>query len=98
MNQHNLELFYIDNNYIDFLKNSGNRSVEDNYANADNQKPYVGIVLKVNDTNYYAPLSSPKDKYRAMSGNNPTLFKIEKINSKKLIGVVRLNNMISLDI
>lgn len=94
MNQHNLELFYIDNNYINFLKNSGNRSVENNYANADNQKPYVGIVLKVNDTNYYAPLSSPKDKYRAMSGNNPTLFKIEKINSKKLIGVVRLNNMI----
>ena len=51
MNQHNLELFYIDNNYINFLKNSGNRSVENNYANADNQKPYVGIVLKVNDIN-----------------------------------------------
>lgn len=89
-----LNLYHIDDKYITFLKNSGNNSVESNYAKADNQKPYIGVVFQVNNHNYFAPLSSPKEKYKAMSYSNPTLFKIEKGSNKKLIGVVRLNNMI----
>lgn len=93
MKDNGLALYHIDDKYISFLKNSGNKGVENNYANTDNQKPYVGVVVKVKGYDYFAPLSSPKEKYQRMSDSNPTLFKIEKSN-KKMIGVVRLNNMI----
>ena len=91
---HTLELYYIDDEYIRFLKHAGNNGVENNYAKADNQKPYLGVVLVVNTYKYFAPLSSPKAKYEKMSSSNPTTFKILKGQHKKLLGVVRLNNML----
>lgn len=94
MKKHNIELYYINDKYIEFLKQLGNSSIESNYAMSAHQKPYVGIVLQVNEYLYFAPLSSPKAKYQKMPNNNPTIFKIEKGQAKKLIGVVRLNNML----
>ncbi|OOF75846.1 hypothetical protein BKG96_10440 [Rodentibacter caecimuris] len=94
MASNTLELYYIDDEYIRFLKQAGNNGVENNYAKADNQKPYLGVVLVVNTYKYFAPLSSPKAKYERMADSNPTVFKIIKGKDKKLLGVVRLNNMI----
>ncbi len=62
MEKQGLNLYYIDDNYITFLKNSGNKSVENNYANADNQKPYIGVVLKVNENNYFAPIVTQQNE------------------------------------
>ena len=91
-----LSLYLLDNNYITFLKKLGHTHVENNYANlnARQQKPYVGIVLNVNGQDFFAPLSSPKDKYEKVKDSNPTIFKIKAPKNQNLIGVVKLNNMI----
>jgi len=28
------------------------------------KRPFIGIILKINDINYFAPLSSPKEKHK----------------------------------
>ncbi|HDX0980405.1 TPA: type III toxin-antitoxin system ToxN/AbiQ family toxin [Pasteurella multocida] len=94
MENNTLELCYINDSYIQYLKSMGNNGIEDNYAKSEHQKPYIGIVLTVKGYKYFAPLSSPKEKYAKIADSNPTLFKILKKDNKTLLGVIRLNNMI----
>ena len=54
-----------------------------------NRRPFVGIILKINGINYFAPLSSPKEKHLNMK-NNIDFIKINKGRD----GVINLNNMI----
>lgn len=92
-----LDFFHIDKNYIQFLRDSGHDSVENNYDGKNNQKPYLGVVIRINGYNYFAPLSSPKPKYFKTADSNPTMFKIikrKKDGKLRLLGVVRLNNML----
>lgn len=93
MASNTFEFYYVDDEYISFLKKAGNNGVENNYAKENNQKPYLGVVLVINSYKYFAPLSSPKKKYEKINNDNPTTFKIIKGNNN-LLGVVRLNNMI----
>ena len=53
------------------------------------KRPFIGIILKINDINYFAPLSSPKEKHKKMKNNIDFL----KINNGR-DGVINLNNMI----
>ena len=53
------------------------------------KRPFVGIILKINNINYFAPLSSPKEKHKKMKNNIDFL----KINDGR-DGVINLNNMI----
>ncbi len=58
-----------------------------------------GVLFKIGDIEYFAPLSSPKTKHQKMN-NSIDFHKIEnefKQNGKKekeLIGVINFNNMI----
>ena len=52
-------------------------------------RPFVGIVFKVNGFNYYAPLTSPKQKHLHMKNQMDFL----KINEGKW-GAINFNNMI----
>ncbi|MCI8617278.1 MAG: type III toxin-antitoxin system ToxN/AbiQ family toxin [Clostridia bacterium] len=54
-----------------------------------NKRPFVGIILKINQINYFAPLSSPKKKHENMKNKIDFI----KINSGR-DGVINLNNMI----
>lgn len=91
MKNRSLKLYYINGNYIKYLKLFDNH-IQNNYDNAKNKKPYVGIVLNVNGRNYFAPLTSPKDKHLKIKNSDPTTFKIRDNN--KFYGSVLLNNMI----
>lgn len=51
-----------------------------------NNRKYIGVVLQVNDTNYFAPLSSFKPKHTAMK-DGLDFIKI------KNYAVINLNNM-----
>ena len=51
--------------------------------------PFVGIVLRINDTVYFAPMHSPKPKYLSMRPN----LDFFKLADGKL-GIINLNNMI----
>ena len=53
------------------------------------KRPFVGIVLKVNNVDFYAPLSSPKPKHLSMK-NNIDFTKI----ASGVLGAINFNNMI----
>lgn len=89
-----MKFYYVDSDYIQYLKQTDPKNVQNNYENAANKKPYVGIVLRVNDKDYFAPLSSDKNqKYKAIKESNPTVYKLVTHNNNYL-GVIKLNNMI----
>lgn len=56
------------------------------------KRPFVGILIKVENKNYFAPLSSPKDKHKHMK----TKIDFVKIDNG-LLGVINLNNMIPIN-
>jgi protein AbiQ len=76
----------IQDDYIQFLKQYDSRVV-DNYSG---KRKYVGILLELNNQNYYAPLSSPKPKFLKISPKAPDIYKI----NDGALGVINLNNMI----
>ena len=81
-----LKLYYIDNDYIDYLRQFDNKV----YYNKSGTRPYVGVVYMCNGYYYFAPLSSPKPKHLKM---DPKALDIFKINHGKQ-GIVNVNNMI----
>lgn len=79
-----LNLYTVDSEYFDFL-----RKFEPRVPFVKEHRPFLGIVLKVNYKNYFAPLCSPKEKHKAMHKQRDLI----KIDDGKL-GVINLNNMI----
>lgn len=69
--------------YLTFLRSL------DNNVRTKKDRPYIGIIFKVNNFNYFAPLASPKPKHKTMRDNLDFL----KINDGKL-GVIDLANMV----
>ncbi|NBI39909.1 hypothetical protein GVX86_00130 [[Haemophilus] felis] len=89
-----IDLYYIDKDYIAFMKSVESR-IQHNYDNQTNKKPYVGVVLMVNNKTYFAPLTSAKEKHRKIANSDPTTFKI--FIKGKFKASVLLNNMIPVD-
>ena len=57
-----MRLYYITDSYIDYLRQFDPRI----YTNKNETRPYVGIVLQINNVSYYVCLSSPKPKHLKM--------------------------------
>lgn len=83
----NFSFYLVDTDYCNFLRKS-NPYVPYTIEHKAT-RPFVGIVFKVNDFHYYAPLSSPKQKHLHMK-NQPDFL---KINHGEW-GVINFNNMI----
>lgn len=83
----NFKIVKVDYKYCDYLRKFDDK-VSYN-AGIKELRPFIGILFVVNNCDYYAPLSSPKDKHLLMKNN----IDIIKINGGKL-GVVNFNNMI----
>lgn len=82
----NLKIYYIDESYINYL-----RQFDKNVAyNKSKTRPYVGIVYTYNNFNYFAPLTSPKEKHKRINNKAIDIYKIK--NGE--LGVVNINNMI----
>lgn len=87
----NLRLYKIDINYIKYLYKFDNRiqynpNREDTYTA---KRPYLGVVLKIDEFNYFVPLEHPRETHKKMK-NNIFIFKIH--NGK--YGILGFNNMI----
>lgn len=82
-----LTLCRIKSEYCDFLR-LNDPKVPHNFDNKEH-RPFVGVVLDIDDRIYYAPLTSPKAKHLKMSNSIDFL----KIDGGKL-GAINLNNMI----
>ena len=70
-------------NYLKYL------GIYENKVSLKANRPFIGIVFKVNNKEYFAPLSSPKEKHKGMK-TNIDFFKIDKGN----LGIINFNNMI----
>lgn len=81
-----LKIYYLDENYINFLRKFDSKVA----YNKNTTRPYIGIVYTFHGLNYFAPLSSPKQKHLCMKAKAIDIFKID--NGK--LGIVNINNMI----
>ena len=61
MKEKKLLLIRVDEDYCNFLRKFDNK-VAYNYDYKKN-RPFVGVLFKINDCKYFAPLSSPKPKH-----------------------------------
>lgn len=79
-----LKFYNIDNEYINYLYQFDNKVP----YNKEQKRPYIGIIIEVNNMKYFAPLFSPKIAHKKYS-DNPTYMRIGKE-----YGIIRFNNMI----
>ncbi|MCI9547569.1 MAG: type III toxin-antitoxin system ToxN/AbiQ family toxin [Lachnospiraceae bacterium] len=80
-----LRFYHIRDGYIEFLHTLDNRV----QMNKGQRRPYVGIVLRIGDYDYYVPLESPKPNHAKIKAGGPVL----KLDDGKL-GIMGFNNMI----
>lgn len=83
----NLKLVCVDPLYCDFLRKYDKR-VSYN-SNKKKKRPFIGILFTIDSCEFFAPLSSPKEKHLKMK-NKVDFYKVE--NGK--LGAVNFNNMI----
>jgi len=80
-----MDFFYVSDEYITFLKQFDS-TVPNNYGGS---RPYIGIVIEIDEIKYYAPLTSPKPKHCKMKNDKD----FRRIDGGKL-GAINFNNMI----
>lgn len=80
-----LKFYHIKEEYIEYLHRTDRRV----QFNKGERRPYVGVVLKVNEQNYYVPLESPKPNHSNIRSGGPIL----KLDEGRL-GIMGFNNMV----
>ena len=83
----NLKNVRVMSDYCDYLRKFDNRVSYNKYEKE--LRPVIGILFKIDACEYFAPLSSPKEKHKKMK-NTVDFFKIK--NGE--LGAVNFNNMI----
>ena len=68
-NMESLKIYEIENAYIDYLVPFAPHLFHNKKENQENERKYIGIILTVNGLDYFAPLSSFKEKHRKMKNN-----------------------------
>lgn len=81
-------LYRINPQYLQYLQQLDHRVPKHCAGNQE----LVGVVVTVNNRNYFAPLTTPKLKHANLRDSNPTIFKI--MDNHQHLGSVLLNNMI----
>lgn len=90
--ENKLKWYVVDNEYVNYLKKFDDKVENINYS--ERLKPYVGILIKINEINYYVPISSVKEKHYKM---NEDMDFIKIMENNRILGVLNLNNMIPID-
>ncbi len=82
-----LQLVRLDTDYCNYLREYDNK-VPYNYKEKE-LRPFVGVLFRIDNLMYFAPLSSPKPKYLKLK----TKLDFLKIDNGKL-GAINFNNML----
>lgn len=77
----------VDYKYCNYLRNFDNKVPYN--SNDKRNRPFIGVLFKVGELEYFTPLSSPKEKHKKMK-NNIDFSKIDRGN----LGAINFNNMI----
>ena len=83
----NLKIVRVSSDYCDYLRKFDNKVAYNKYEKE--LRPFIGILFKIDECEYFAPLSSLKEKHKKMK-NTVDFFKIK--NGE--LGAVNFNNMI----
>lgn len=81
-----IKLYEIDEKYIDYLLPMAPHLFQNKKPGQQNTRKYIGVILIVDEFEYFAPLSSFKDKHRRMQESLDFL-------KVKQYAVINLNNM-----
>ncbi len=81
-----IKFYEIESQYITYLSAYAPHLFQNKRAGQKNERKYIGIVFQINDFDYFAPLSSFKDKHKLMK-EGLDFIKI------KDYAVINLNNM-----
>lgn len=79
-----LQFYHIKDEYIEYLHQFDEKVP----FNKNGKRPYIGIVLNIDNTKYFAPLFSPKPQHAKYS-DNPTYLRIGKD-----YGLIKFNLML----
>lgn len=84
-----LKFYTIDTTYGDYLRKFDHRTPDVAVTRNKENRPFLGVLLEINNVHYFAPLTSPKPKHLKMKNSMDFL----KINGGKW-GAINFNNMI----
>ena len=82
----NIKLYEVSPAYIDYLAPHAPHLFRNKQPGQRNERKYIGVVLAINGVDYFAPLSSFKEKHRKMQEG------LDFIKVKNY-AVINLNNM-----
>ena len=82
-----IRIVKVDSKYCDYLRMFDNRVPYN--VGVKELRPFIGVLFMIGNCEYFAPLSSPKDKHKLLK-NTIDLLKI----NDGIYGVVNFNNMI----
>ena len=82
-----LKLYEINPSYIDYLSQFSTHLFHNKKEHQTNPRKYIGVVLTVNKSDYFVPLSSFKEKHKKMQ---------ESVDFLKIgtLAVLNINNML----
>ncbi len=83
----NLKIVRVNSDYCDYLRKFDNKVAYNKHEKE--LRPFIGILFKIENCEYFAPLASPKEKHIKMKNKIDFL----KIKGGEL-GAVNFNNMI----
>lgn len=89
MKEEKLKWYVVNKEYVNYLKKYDNKV--ENITYNEKLKPYIGILININDFNYYVPISSVKEKHYKMKEG---MDFIKIVQDNKIMGVLNINNMI----
>lgn len=97
-----LNLYSISDKYIKYLRQFDDKIYDNKEEIRTHDRKYLGVVLTINDFNYYIPMSSPKksdyldfDK-KIIRSDTKTIIRMHE--SGRLYGTLRISNMIPVPI
>lgn len=87
----NLKIVRVNSDYCDYLRKFDNKVAYNKHEKE--LRPFIGVLFKIENCDYFAPLASPKQKHIKMKNKIDFL----KIKGGEL-GAVNFNNMIPVKI
>jgi len=97
-----LNLYSVSDKYIEYLRQFDDKIYDNKEDIRTHERKYLGVVLTVNEFNYYIPMSSPKksdyidmDK-KIIRNDTKTIIRIHE--GGRLYGTLRISNMIPVPI